>query len=165
MVILGKADINSPNTTADIEGLVGVPFGGSDDEDSCGELEYVRIEYVGYLLGTDNEINGLTMGGVGSRTKVSHIQVFEGLDDCFEWFGGSVSASYLVASGCDDDMFDWDMGWRGSLQFALGVHTSDVNTDANGVEADNLNGNEGNTPRSAPNVANLTLIGNGIDQP
>jgi hypothetical protein len=161
VVLLGDADINLANETGEVEGLVGVPFGGNDDADSSGELRYVRIEYAGHLLGTDNELNGLTMAGVGSKTKLSHVQVYEGLDDCFEWFGGTVSASHLVASGCDDDMFDWDMGWSGSLQFALGVHTATTNTDANGIEADNLNNNEGNTPRSAPKVANLTLIGNG----
>ena len=161
LVILGKADINLANETGDIEGLVGVPFGGTDDGDSSGTLKYVRIEYAGHLLGTDNELNGLTMGGVGSGTSISFVQVYEGLDDCFEWFGGAVSATNLVATGCDDDMFDWDMGWRGSLQFAVGGHTAVTNTDANGIEADNLNGNEGNTPRSAPKIANLTLIGNG----
>jgi hypothetical protein len=161
LVILGKADINLANETGDIEGLVGVPFGGTSDDDSSGVLQYVRIEYAGHLLGTDNELNGLTMGGVGSKTKISHVQVYEGLDDCFEWFGGTVSARYLAATGCDDDMFDWDMGWRGTLQFAVGGHTEITNTDANGIEADNLNNNEGNTPRSAPKVSNLTLIGNG----
>jgi hypothetical protein len=140
---------------------VGVPFGGTVDGDSSGTLKYVRIEYAGHLLGTDNELNGLTMGGVGSGTSLSYVQVYEGLDDCFEWFGGTVSATYLSAHGCDDDMFDWDMGWRGSLQFAIGAHTAVTNTDANGIEADNLNNNEGNTPRSAPKIANLTLIGNG----
>jgi hypothetical protein len=160
VVILGRGDINLATETGDIEGLTGVPFGGTNDDDSSGVLKYVRIEYAGHLLGTDNELNGLTMGGVGRKTQISHVQVFEGLDDCFEWFGGAVSADHLVAMGCDDDMFDWDMGWRGSLQFAFGAHNLVTNTDANGIEADNLNGNEENLPRSGPKVANLTLVGN-----
>ena len=161
VIILGKAKSNFPGGRSDIEGLTGMPFGGSDDTDSSGVFEYVRIEYVGYKLTENNEINGLTMGGVGSKTKVSHVQVFEGLDDCFEWFGGAVSADHLVCTGQDDDMFDWDAGWSGSLQFALGVAGTVVNSDANGIEADNLNGTEDAEPRSAPKIGNITLIGNG----
>jgi hypothetical protein len=162
LVILGKADINLDAETGDIEGLTGVPYGGDQDDDSSGVLKYVRIEYAGHLLGTDNELNGLTMGGVGSKTVISHVQVYQGLDDCFEWFGGKVSADHLFAYGCDDDIFDWDLGWRGTLQFALGVHDAvATSSDPNGIEADNLNGKEENTPRSAPSVYNLTLIGNG----
>jgi hypothetical protein len=83
----------------------------------------------------------------------------EGLDDCFEWFGGSVSAHHLVATGCDDDMFDYDLGWNGTLQFGLGAHVGVTNTDANGIEADGRNGAEESQPRTSPNIANLTLIG------
>ena len=161
VVLLGKADLNLATETGKIEGLTDVLYGGTADDDNSGELKYVRIEYAGHLIGADNELNGLTMGGVGSGTKISYVQVYEGLDDCFEWFGGAVSADHLVATGCDDDIFDWDLGWRGSLQFALGVHGTATSADPNGIEADNLNGNEGNTPRSNPKVANLTLIGNG----
>lgn len=162
VVLLGDADINLPTETGDIEGLVGVPYGGSDDADSSGVMKYVRIEYAGNVLGSDNELNGLTMGGVGSKTQISYIQVYDGLDDCFEWFGGTVSATHLAATICDDDMFDWDHGWRGNLQFAVGVHDATASSsDPNGIEADNLGDLEDNLPRSNPKVANLTLIGNG----
>jgi hypothetical protein len=159
IVLLGRAKLNVPTGSTDIEGLVGVPYGGTDAADSSGVLQYVRIEYAGRLLGTDNELNGLTMGGVGSKTQVSYIHMREGLDDCFEWFGGSVSAHHLVATGCDDDMFDYDLGWVGTLQFALGAHVGVTNTDANGIEADGRNGAEESLPRTAPSIANLTLIG------
>jgi len=159
VVILGRAQLNVPTGSTDIEGLVGVPYGGTDASDSSGVLQYVRIEYAGRLLGTDNELNGLTMGGVGSKTQISYVHMREGLDDCFEWFGGSVSAHHLVATGCDDDMFDYDLGWVGTLQFALGAHVGVTNTDANGIEADGRNGAEESLPRTAPSIANLTLIG------
>jgi hypothetical protein len=162
VVILGRAPLNVPNSSTDIEGLVGVPYGGTDVADSSGVLKYVRIEFAGRLLGTDNELNGLTMGGVGSKTEISYIHQREGLDDCFEWFGGTVSASYLVATGCDDDMFDYDLGWSGTLQFGLGAHVGVTNTDANGIEADGRNGAEESLPRTNPNIANITLIGTNV---
>jgi hypothetical protein len=162
IVILGRAPLNVPNSSTDIEGLVGVPYGGAEVADSSGVLKYVRIEFAGRLLGTDNELNGLTMGGVGSKTQVSYVHMREGLDDCFEWFGGTVSASHLVATGCDDDMFDYDLGWSGTLQFGLGAHVGVTNTDANGIEGDGRNGAEESTPRTSPNIANLTLIGTNV---
>lgn len=161
VVLLGAAPLNVDGGETVIEGTNGVLYGGTNSTDSSGVLNYVRIEYAGYLIAQDNELNGLTMGGVGSKTRISHVHQFEGLDDCFEWFGGSVSASHLVATGCDDDMFDWDYGWNGTLQFAFGAHVGITNTDANGIEADNRGTNEQALPRSNPNVANITLMGNG----
>lgn len=164
VVLLGSSHANTPDGTADIEGLVGIPYGGGESpvtDDSSGHLEYVRIEYAGYLFGADNELNGLTFGGVGSRTVASHIHQYEGLDDCFEWFGGTVSADHLVATGCDDDIFDYDQGWQGTLQFLLGAHVGVTNDDANGIEADGLGGAEESLPRTYSYIANMTLIGNG----
>ena len=165
VVILGNSQVNSSTGTADIEGLVGVPYGGGsflNTQDSSGHLQYVRIEYAGFLFGEANELNGLTFGAVGSKTKVSHIQQYEGLDDCFEWFGGTVSASYLVASGCDDDIFDYDFGWQGTLQFLLGAHNgAATSSDPNGIEADGRSGQEEAQPRTYGTIANMTLIGNG----
>ncbi len=165
VVLLGNSQVNSTTGTADIEGLVGVPYGGGsflNTADSSGHLQYVRIEYAGYLFGEANELNGLTLGGVGSRTVLSHIHQYEGLDDCFEWFGGTVSASYLVATGCDDDIFDYDFGWQGTLQFLLGAHNGPAtSSDPNGIEADGRSGSEEAHPRTYGTIANMTLIGNG----
>jgi hypothetical protein len=165
VVLLGRSQVNTPTGVADIEGLVGVPFGGGTAapilNDSSGHLEYVRIEYAGSVLGADNELNGLTWGGVGNRTVSRYIHQYEGLDDCFEWFGGTNSAKYLVASGCDDDIFDYDLGWHGTLQHLVGYHIGVTNTDANGIEADGRNGAEESMPRTHAYIANMTLIGNG----
>ncbi len=164
VALLGRSQVNLPSGSAELEGLVGVPFGGGASpilNDSSGHLQYVRIEYAGHELSTDNELNGLTFGGVGSRTITSHVHQYEGLDDCFEWFGGTNSARYLVASGCDDDIFDYDLGWQGTLQYLVGYHIGVTNTDANGIEADNRNGAEESLPRTHAYIANMTLIGNG----
>lgn len=162
VILIGKGLINVPGGTSNVEGLTGVPYGGNDNADNSGELKYVRIEYAGYLLSPNNELNGLTMAAVGSGTKVSYVEVYEGFDDGFEWFGGAVSPHHLVVMGCDDDMFDWDFGWSGSAQFLLGVHNASVNNDANGIEADNSATGENDLPRSNPKLANVTLIGNNI---
>jgi hypothetical protein len=162
VIILGNGIMNSTTGSADVEGLVGVPYGGTNNLDNSGEMKYVRIEYAGYLLSVNNELNGLTMAGVGSGTQVSYVEVYEGFDDGFEWFGGAVSPHHLVVMGCDDDMFDWDFGWVGSAQFLLGMHNLSLNNDANGIEADNRSDNENGFPRSNPKIANVTLIGNSV---
>src|SRR5690606_33179221 len=165
VAILGRSQVNSPGNTNQLEGVHGVPYGGglagTIANDSSGHLQYVRIEYAGHEIAPDNELNGLTMAGVGSGTKISHVHQYEGLDDCFEWFGGTVSASHLVASGCDDDVFDYDNGWQGTFPFIVGYHIGVTNADANGIEADGLGSNRDASPRTAGTIANMTLIGNG----
>ncbi len=165
VALLGRSQVNSPGNSNQLEGIVGVPYGGGVTgtiaDDSSGHLQYVRIEYAGRELAPDNELNGLTMAGLGNRTRISHVNQYEGLDDCFEWFGGTVSASYLVATGCDDDIFDYDNGWQGNLQFLVGYHIGITNQDANGIEADGLSSNHEATPRTHGRIANMTLMGNG----
>jgi len=112
-----------------------------------------------------NEINGLTMGGVGSKTVIEYVQVSYSGDDSFEWFGGTVNCKYLIAyKGLDDD-FDTDNGYRGKVQFGLAVRDSgyyDVST-SNGFESDNNTNNPVsgtyNGPRTKPVFSNMTIIG------
>ena len=93
--------MNTATGTAKIEGGPRSEYGGLDNNDNSGALEYVRIEFSGVEYATDNEINGLTLGGVGSATILRHIQVSYCGDDSYEFFGGTVNAKYLVASrGC-----------------------------------------------------------------
>jgi hypothetical protein len=163
VVILGRSHENFPGDTAAIEGLNSIYYGGGTPrlDDNSGEIRYARIEYAGYVIGKDNELNSLTWGGAGSKTKTSYVQAYRGLDDAFEWFGGSNSAHHLVSTATDDDMFDFDAGWSGHLQFAFGAAGA-TNNDANGIEADN-NGEavQELSPRTNPKVYNLTLVGNG----
>ncbi|MDY2778590.1 MAG: hypothetical protein SOU82_01870, partial [Alloprevotella sp.] len=109
LILCGRAPHNAGE--AQIEGGPRTKHGGDQPEDCSGALSYVRIEFAGYPYETDKEINGLTLGSVGSGTQLDHIQVSYSNDDSFEWFGGNVNAKYLVAyKGWDDD-FDTDNGF------------------------------------------------------
>ena len=160
IIILGKAKNNLG--TMSIEG-VGAPHGGDNDDDNSGILRYVRIEFAGYPFSADNEINGLTLGSVGSGTTIDHIQVSYCGDDSYEWFGGSVNAKYLVAYHGWDDDFDTDNGFSGKLQFLLGVRDPKIadQSNSNGFESDNnADGSATPTPRYTTAVfSNVTLIG------
>jgi hypothetical protein len=173
LILLGQAPVNVANKT--IEGLDAIePFdnryGGSNPTHSSGTLKFVRVEYAGYILSEGNEINGITFGGVGSGTTVDHVQVSYGKDDSFEFFGGTVNASYLVSLAPDDDNFDFDNGYRGTIQYAIAVgdvyathSASGANSDSNGIEADNNAPAEDATfaltPKTHPILRNLTIIG------
>ncbi len=163
VVLLGNAPINVTGGTDSVEGFAGqsatIQFGGSDASHDCGTLSYVRIEYAGFELSTDNELNGLTVAGCGADTELSFIQVHLGEDDGIEFFGGTAGITNAVITLADDDSLDWDMGWTGKVQFLI-VQQSSTRGD-NGFESDN-NGNDNDaTPRSAPEIWNATLIGGG----
>ena len=165
VVLRGRAQVNLPpgDATAcgNLEGNAGPygPCGTLRNDDSSGVLKYVRIEFAGREVAPQNELNGLTFGGVGSGTVVDFVQVHRGSDDAFEWFGGTVDVKHLVASAGLDDSFDWDQGYVGRGQFLVSQQIlSDGN---NGIEADNNRDNNGLTPRSSPVFANLTLVGTG----
>ena len=99
-------------------------FGGTDVADNSGSISYLRLEFGGVALELNKEINGLTLGAVGSGTVLDHIQVSFSGDDSFEWFGGSVNSSYLIAWKGTDDDFDTDNGYAGLSQFGIGVRDS-----------------------------------------
>lgn len=160
VIVLGNAPINVPGGKAAIEGP-GDSYGGTNPDDDSGVLSYIRIEYAGIAFSPNNEINGITFGGVGRGTRVDHIQVSYANDDSFEWFGGTVNARYLIAyCGLDDD-FDTDFGFNGKLQFLLGVRDPQVAdvSGSNGFESDNDGSGSTNEPRTAATWWNVTLIG------
>ena len=145
-----------------VEGIAaGLEYGGSRVDDDSGVLSYVRIEYSGTEVAPSNEINGLTLAGVGSRTVLDHIQVRHTADDCFEFFGGTVNARYLVCQHPGDDGFDWDLGYAGKLQFLLLKEDPEQDNDSNGFEGDNDPNGSANTPVSNPVIYNATLCGRG----
>jgi len=124
-------------------------------------LSYVRIEYPGVALSPNNEINGLTLGGVGRGTQIDHIQVSYSGDDNYEWFGGTVNAKFLIGyKGVDDD-WDTDFGWSGKLQFGISVRDPQISdiSESNGFESDNDNPPNFWNPRTSPVVSNLTVVG------
>lgn len=176
IMLLGKASTNRPVDKRKVEGIEGadatVDLGYSNetgafvDNDNSGVLEYVRVEFGGIALAStkDSEVNGVTFYAVGSGTTIDHVQVSYSGDDAFEWFGGTVTAKYLVAYGTLDDNFDMDSGFRGKLQFCVALldpKFSDVVSLSNGMEVDNLNGANTSTPFTHPLISNITIVGPG----
>lgn len=162
IIICGKAPINQTGGEAEIEGGTGALFGGNDPNDNSGILRYVRIEFAGYEVTNGNEINGLTMGGVGRGTTIEYVQVSFGRDDSFEWFGGTVNAKYLISYRGGDDDFDTDNGFSGNVQFALilrGPEEADKSDASNGFESDNDASGSSNSPLTSAKFSNITILG------
>jgi len=131
ILILGKAKISASDSEGkDINEtqIEGIPasdtyglYGGSDDTDNSGTLKYVSIRHGGALIGEGNEINGLTLGGVGSGTKISYVEVVSNKDDGIEFFGGAVDCDYCLTTAHDDDGIDIDQSYSGKITNALVV--------------------------------------------
>ena len=142
------AAVTGINGVGLIEGLTnesrsyyGAPVGQEINNDNSGVLRYVSIRHGGELLGANNEINGLTMGSVGTGTVIENIEVIGNLDDGIEFFGGTVNAKNLVVMHCDDDYIDWDQAYDGRIQFVYGLQGPDnrggaLNQGDNGLELD-----------------------------
>lgn len=164
IIIAGNATINVPGGTATIEGGTGTIYGGGanpNDNDNSGILRYVRIEFPGIAYLPDNEINGLTLGGVGRGTTIEYVQVSFCGDDAFEWFGGTVDGKYLISYKNVDDDFDMDFGFKGNLQFGLAVRDPNIAdiSGSNGFETDNDGTGTYNSPRTLPVISNFTIVG------
>jgi hypothetical protein len=160
VVLCGKA-VNNQGANIELEGAYKGFHGGTTNDDNSGTLKYVRIEYAGVPIIPNAEINSLTMGSVGSGTTLEYVQASYGLDDSFEWFGGTVNAKYLIAYKGTDDDFDCDFGWSGTVQFALGYRDGNLadGSGSNGFEVDNDANGSANTPFTAPTFANVSIIG------
>ena len=122
----GVTNTKTPNAAnvRQMEGLLplvaadpNVMYGGGDDNDSSGELHYVSIRYGGKVIGANNELNGLSLGGIGRETQIDHIETMNAVDDAIETWGGTVNFKYVTTWNCGDDSFDVDQGWRGKAQF------------------------------------------------
>ncbi|MDD4991524.1 MAG: T9SS type A sorting domain-containing protein [Paludibacter sp.] len=166
VILLGKAPINPVGGTATIEGGVGLSavYGGTDAADNSGSLKYVRIEYPGVAYATDNEINGLTFGGVGSGTTIDNIQVSYSGDDSYEWFGGTVNCKHLVAIAGVDDDFDTDFGYSGMIQYAVGlrhplIDDQSASGTSNGFESDNNAAGDAVSPYTSAILSNVSEFG------
>jgi hypothetical protein len=164
IILLGKAPVNKVEPLIE-GGIIGGSYGGNDPNDNTGVFAYVRIEYCGYRYQLNNEVNGLTHGGVGRGTEIHHVMVTKSFDDSYEWFGGTVNERYLVANRGTDDEFDTDFGFSGKLQFCFGLRSPDdydPNGESNGFESDN-DGSSLSTdqPYTSAVACNMTLIGPG----
>lgn len=162
VIILGRGILGNSSPRANIEGIpsteVRAQFGGNENSDNSGILRYVSIRHGGAELSPGSEINGLTLGGVGSKTVVEYVEVFANQDDGIEFFGGAVNVKYAVAAFCGDDGFDWDLGWVGKGQFWFVIQGPDEAD--NGAECDGAVP-DANPIFSKPTVYNLTFIGSG----
>ena len=164
LVICGRASNNQPGGVFELEGGYKAFSGGGtspDNADNSGSLKYVRIEYAGVPVNPNQEVNSLTLGAVGSETKIEYVMCTYGLDDSFEWFGGTVNAKYLIAyKGLDDD-FDVDFGFSGFVQFGLGVRGATLadQSGSNGFEVDNNGQGSDAAPFTSGTFSNMTIIG------
>ncbi len=137
-------------------------FGGNSPADNSGRLRYVQIKFSGFEISTGNELQGLTMAGVGSGTTIDHIQVYNSSDDGIEIFGGNVNLRHIVINGADDDGLDTDTGWRGGAQFGIVTQRAPGSTSRSaGFE---FSAAPKTTPLasryiSQPKIANWTLVG------
>lgn len=158
LVLMGDAPTN-----IGIGRIEGVPnneplgaYGGEDPDGSCGVLEYVRVEFAGFEISANNELNGLTLAGCGAGTIVRHVQVHSPLDDGIEMFGGTANLRNLLITRPGDDAFDWDLGWTGRVQSLVVQMGRDVGDNA--FEGDNNGPKPDAQPRSNPTFINVTLI-------
>ncbi|MBJ7428383.1 MAG: PKD domain-containing protein, partial [Bacteroidia bacterium] len=174
LVLTGKGIHNLPQgDTAAAEGGIAKPVtgsglidgrhGGTDDDDSSGVLNYVRVEFAGIPLSTANnsEINGITFYSVGRKTLVDNVQVSYSGDDSYEWFGGAVNCKHLIAFAGIDDDFDTDNGYKGLVQFgiSLRIPQNADQSSSNSFECDNDANGTTRTPRTTPVFSNMTIIG------
>ncbi len=179
IVLLGRARTNSSfNGTAGLgEAEGGINngdglglYGGTDDADNSGSLQYVRIEYAGYAFLPDKELNGLSMYAIGRGTKISYVQVSFANDDSFEWFGGTVNMDHLIAYKGLDDEQDSDNGFSGNVQFVICQRDSSVadvsgsngwesDNDANGIAVITPSGQTTAQPQTRAVWSNVTMIG------
>ncbi|MFP5355796.1 MAG: hypothetical protein ACLGIK_11720, partial [Gemmatimonadota bacterium] len=187
LVIVGNATLNRTGVEIELEGTntaagttPGTNYkvtysGGTTDTDNSGELRYVRVEFAGYAPSLNNELNSFTFAAVGSGTKLSYLQSMAGLDDSFEFFGGTVDATHLVSYEAGDDHFDMSEGFRGRLQNVIALQTTQLtprtgagspSSDPQGIENDGCEGagcqlGRNSAPLTTPVVANFTLVGTG----
>ena len=161
IVILGRAKTNRSSEPT-IEGGIGRPYGGTNDDDNSGVLRYVRIEYAGIAALPNSEINALTLGGVGKGTTIQYVQTIYANDDAFEFFGGTVSPKFIYAFATADDDFDFDFGYTGEVSNGVAKRDPQFvdNGDAgNGIECDNDGTGSSAQPYTHPKLFNMILVG------
>ncbi len=163
LVLLGDDQLNVTGGVGNIEGIPDTDARGeygstAVSSGSCGDLNYVVVEYAGYIFGLNNELNSITLGGCGPGTQLSFVEAYRGLDDGIEFFGGQANLDHAIVVGTGDDSLDWDLGFRGNIQYFI-AQQRDVPGEDRCIEADNLGSNFEAEPTSSPNLYNFTCIG------
>ena len=166
LVILGRAPIGdcadqgatggTVQCQAPVEGTAGSVYGGATPNDNSGSIRYLEVRFSGFQVDTNNELNGITLAGVGSGTTFEYVSVHNSSDDGIEWFGGTVNNRYLVLTGNDDDDIDQDSGYVGNLQYAI------VTKRAGGgdsiIEYDSTDKPRNAVPRTDVRMSNITGV-------
>jgi hypothetical protein len=136
-------------------------YGGTSANDNSGILRYVRIEYAGYAYLPDNELNSLTLAGVGNGTTVDYVEVFKANDDAIECFGGTVNLKHTIFISTLDDDFDTDNGYSGFVQFGIIMRDSSIAdiSKSESFESDNDANGSALTPLTGAVYSNITSIG------
>ena len=163
IVILGNGVTQkNGNATASVEGIptgeTRAIYGGNDNNDNSGVLRYVSIRHGGRILSGSNELNGLTLAGVGSKTVLEYIEIYANSDDGIEFFGGAPNLKYAVVAFAEDDSYDWDEVYTGKGQFWFSIQrpdAADLGGEFDGTTPDDA------TPYSNGTVFNWTHIGTG----
>ena len=186
LILVGRGIINRTGTV-ELEGTgsstqnYAVTYnGGTDNADNSGTLRYVRVEFAGFGVAANQELNSFTFAAVGSGTTLEYLEALAGLDDSFEWFGGAVDAKYLVSYEAGDDHFDSSEGHLGRNQYLIAFQTQMLDqragsgvqsTDPQGFEVDGCGSASGSgcsagfnsTPFNSPLFANFTMVGTGVN--
>ena len=143
-------------------------YGGADDNDDSGSISYLSLRYGGKVIGLANELNGLSLGGIGRETDIDHVEIMNNVDDGIEIWGGTVNLKYISIWNIGDDSFDIDEGWRGKAQFIFIVQGYSVDAKQGSGVGDNCFETDGAEDSDAQPVTtsiiyNATVIGNPID--
>jgi len=166
LVISGKAPLNICDESVPFDQCEDVGegssgnFGGDNPHDSSGVLKYVRVQFGGFRINDEDELNGIALQGVGDGTVIDYIQVHANEDDGVEAYGGTVNMKHVVLTNIKDDSLDWTHGWNGKVQYLVVKQDANAASDKErGIEADNYELNNDAAPRSQPMIANATFIG------
>ncbi|MFA6172279.1 MAG: hypothetical protein WC334_00490 [Kiritimatiellales bacterium] len=146
------------------DGTNTVTYGGNDDNDDSGSIHYLSLRYGGKVIGLNNELNGLSLGGIGRETDIDHVEIFNNVDDGIEIWGGAVNLKYISIWNIGDDSLDIDQGWRGKAQFGLIVQGLSAQAKQGSGWGDNCFETDGAedsdaSPATTCKIANFTVIG------
>jgi hypothetical protein len=174
-IVTSNTPVPNANNVAPMEGLVAagpndpnVLYGGGNDDDDSGSISYLSIRYTGKVIALNNELNGLSLGGIGRETDIHHVEIMNNVDDGIEIWGGTVNIKYFSIWNVGDDSFDVDQGWRGKAQFGLIVQGYSVDASQGSGVGDNCFETDGAEdsdaqPVTTTTICNVTAIGQPID--
>lgn len=165
LIVCGNSIVGEDGGTDQVEGIptddTRGEYGGTDANDNSGVIKYVSIRHGGAVLGADNEIQGLTLAGVGAGTTIDYVEIFANNDDGIEFFGGTVNATHIIAAFTADDSFDFDESWNGYCQFLFSFQGNELeDLGDNAIEYDGTEATSG-VPNETGRIYNGTFIGSG----